>query len=231
MRLFVTRKFDPKFAAKLKKAGFKAVFLPLITIKPLKDKKSFKKNFSKKWDWIVLTSPNAVQAAAPFLKKRGSAKVAAVGPATAAALKSAGIKSYRPKKSGGAQGLIPFFKKRNIWGKKILYPASNIAGKELKKGLQNMGGVVKQFAAYRTVPNKRRRLVKKTDAVLFFSPSAVANFPKSLGKNIPMIPFGKTTAQALRAAGFKPAFVPSQSADTAFVHELKCWFFSKQKPL
>lgn len=230
MRLLVARKPDRQFAKKLEKAGFKSVFLPLITIK------SLKKKFHSNYDWLLVTSANAARVLAPFFKKNRALKVAAVGPATATALKKIGVKSQGPKKSSGAASLISFFKKQKIRGKKFLYPTSHLASDALKKGLEKMGGKVEQVVAYRTVAQKgiagklRCIFKNKIDAVLFFSPSGVDNFPKHLAKKIPMIPFGKTTARALRVHGLKPAFVPSQSAETVFVHELKQWFFSKRKP-
>ncbi|MDP2600665.1 MAG: uroporphyrinogen-III synthase [Deltaproteobacteria bacterium] len=209
---------------KLRKAGFESVFLPLITIKPLK------KKFHPNYDWLLVTSANAARAMAPFLKRNRSLKVAAVGPATAGVLKKIGIKPKSPKRSAGAASLLSFFKKQKIRGKRFLYPTSNLASDALKKGLEKMGGKVEQVAAYRTVPQKgvsvklRRIFKKRIDGVLFFSPSGVKNFPKRLAKNIPMIPFGKTTAQAMRARGFKPAFIPSQSNETIFIRELKKYF-------
>ncbi len=225
MRYLLTRPAEANvvFARKLRRAGFQVVSLPLLKIKPPKDRyKKLAKKLSHPYDWLLLTSANAVKAVGPFLlKKKGTFKIAAVGPVTAAALKKYRLRAAFPKKSEGALALLQFFKNKKIKGKQFLYPASSLGRDVLKKGLEKRGGKVDVVEAYRTVPclgvgKKLKKILRDgVDGVLFFSPSAVASFAKNLKgdshgiQKISLIPFGKTTEQALRRFRFPVKRLPS----------------------
>lgn len=237
MRLLVTKKLDLSFKKKLRAAGFQLVIFPLIEIAIPTDREAALKKKIKKigsYDWLLLTSPHAVMALAPHLQKCPRfLKVVAVGPKTAYLARQRGWRVIAPKKSRGLDGLIPFLKRFSLKGKKVLYPCSNLAGRELISGMKKMGASVEAVVGYQTRPAKiKKRKLKKIlgrqiDGVLFFSPSAVEHFAalglhqEKLLKKMPMIPFGATTAKALKRRGLRPAFIPSQSSEAIFVQELK----------
>lgn len=237
MRLLVTKKLDPGFKKKLRAAGFQLVIFPMIEIsKPIDHEAALKKKIKNigNYDWLLLTSPHAVMAVGPHLQKIPRfLKVVAVGPKTAHLVRQRGWKVVTPRESRGVRGLLAFFKHRHVKEEKVLHPCSNLAGRELISGMKKMGARVDAVVAYQTRPAKIKKmklkkiLGRQIDGILFFSPSAVDHFT-TLGlhrekwlKKSRFIPFGATTAKALRRRGLRPAFTPSQSSETIFVRELK----------
>lgn len=234
MRLLLTRPVDDisPLKEKLEKAGFEVIAFPLIEIVlPSDDGKALEKTLKnlKEYDMIVFTSPNAVRAVGSFLKKiPKGVEVIAVGPKTAAEAKSLSSKVTQPDTSRGGRGLITYFKARNIIGDKIFYPRSSIGREDLADALKAMGGRVDSVEAYQTEPVEidladLRDILKASDVVLFFSPSAVENYARYVAprKSPPVIPFGGTTARALKVAGYSPFFVPAEASEDFFVTELQ----------
>ena len=140
--------------------------------------------------------------------------MAAVGPATAEALKSAGIEvAYTATKHQGvclAQELAA-----EVGGKTVLLPRSDRANPDLIEQLKNLGATVKEVVAYKTVSpddaalgQVRAVLQQKVDAILFFSPSAVHHLQDILGsekvleisRQAIFAAIGPVTEEALRAA-------------------------------
>ncbi|MDO8526176.1 MAG: uroporphyrinogen-III synthase [Deltaproteobacteria bacterium] len=236
MRLLITRSLEKcvSLKAKLEAKSFEVLFLPLIQISPPSDGGAGLKKAVlnlKKYDGLILTSVNAVEAVAKVVKKLPkNLQVFAVGPKTAMAASRQGWKVVQPKTSRGSAGLVEFFKGR-CPGKRFLYPASSIADKKWIQSLKKKGAIVTVVEAYQTKPaasvkNRFQKIFrKKIDAVLFFSPSAVRHFVAlGMEKNVVCIPFGPTTARALKKAGLKPAFVPTESSEVVFAKEIGNFF-------
>ena len=118
-------------------------------------------------------------------------RFAAVGPATAAALKRHGIKkAIVPRKNDySADGLIRVLKRYDFKGRYVLFPCAKKAKETLPAWLARRGARLRKVEAYQTVMPKnvdRLRLKnliagKKIDAVCFHSQSAVKNFLKVVG--------------------------------------------------
>lgn len=177
----------------------------------------------EQYDWLFLTSQNAVRA----LKERSEIlgmslarvahptnRVATVGPATAEAARSAGLKvEYVAVKHEGtalAEELA-----EEIRGKSVLLPRSDRANPELVERLEQLGARVKEILAYKTVRPDEQVLAKAeatlregADAVLFYSPSAVHHLKEVLGnqeflalsKSTLFAAVGPVTEQSLRDA-------------------------------
>ena len=223
MKILLTRPLEQSRLLKtqLEAKGETVFCLPLIAIKPPKDKGIRLKKALKRlpqYHWLVLTSPNAVRAVARYVGKFPKGlKVAAVGPKTFEALRQLGVRAVKPKKNMGGDALAALFKKSDIRGKNILYPQSSIGRDVLSRALTKMGGRVDVIEAYQTVaisvpPRKLKKIFQnKIDAVLFFSPSAVRSFKKNIRKaglhlkGMRWVPFGPTTKAALRKEGFTPS--------------------------
>jgi uroporphyrinogen-III synthase len=176
----------------------------------------------ERYQWVVLTSANAVSAVLgrlavlglePRLGARGP-KVASVGPATTAALRSSfpeDTVALEPGTDFRAAALAEAFARRGVKGARILVPASTRAREELARELGELGARVDVVAAYSVVEPPglgeavRRCLDEGFDLALFASPSAVEAFAQAAGdraRGIPIVVIGPTTEAAARAARF-----------------------------
>jgi uroporphyrinogen III methyltransferase/synthase len=141
-------------------------------------------------------------------------KVAAIGPATAAALvEVSGKLDYVPEEFLSekiAQGL------GDVKGKRILLPRADIASKRLPELLKKNGAIVDEVAAYRTVTpddlsaNRVESILEQgVDVVTFTSASTVRNLADVVGagrleallKGVKVACIGPVTAEAARALG------------------------------
>jgi uroporphyrinogen-III synthase len=185
------------------------------------------------YDWVVLTSANAVSAVlgrlavlglAPRLGARGTRpKVASVGPATTAALRSSFPEdrvALEPGLDFRAAALVEAFAREGVAGARVLVPASTRARDELAQGLRGLGADVDVVAAYATVePPGLAEAVRESfgagfDLALFTSPSAVEAFANAAGeraRGLAVAVIGPTTEAAARAAGMDVRAVASPS--------------------
>ncbi|MBG6223768.1 uroporphyrinogen-III synthase [Arthrobacter sp. CAN_A2] len=111
------------------------------------------------YEWLVVTSANAVQALGMLaaadgaslaaLVGRGGARVAAVGTATARTLAAAGlVVDLVPGEASSAGLLTAFPSGRGA----VLLPQADLAPDDLRAGLAAAGRAVHRIEAYRTVP-------------------------------------------------------------------------------
>ena len=163
----------------------------------------------QQYDWIFLTSQNAVRAleersevlGMSLAKATAAIRVAAVGPATAEVARNAGLKiAYMAAKHQGV-GLAEELA-TEIQGKHVLLPRSDRASPELVARLKGLGAKVKEIVAYKTIRPDGASLDRAAemvsagaDAVLFFSPSAVHHLQDLLG-NEKFLEFSKRTVFA-----------------------------------
>jgi uroporphyrinogen-III synthase len=192
-----------------------------------------------RYDWVVMTSANAVSAVlgriavlglAPRLgahppgsPARTRLRVASVGPATTAALRASFPEdrvALEPGVDFRASALLDAFAREGVAGARVLVPASTRARDELAEGLRGLGAHVDVVAAYATVePSGLREAVLASlgagfDLALFASPSAVEAFAGAAGeraRGLPVAVIGPTTEAAARAAAMDVRGVASPS--------------------
>src|SRR5579859_499300 len=109
-----------------------------------------------------------------------SVRTAAVGKATAEAAQQAGFTVAHIGQGGTAATLVLELISE-LHEKRVLLPRSDRAASELVPRLQRFGAEVTEVIAYRTadttsVDSASREAVAASDAILFFSPSAVHSF-------------------------------------------------------
>ena len=158
-----------------------------------------------RYDWVVCTSTrsvDAVFAAVRDARQLAGAAFAAVGPATAAALKRQGIDPELVG-DGGADELVAAFP---AGPGQVLFPASAGARPDLSSGLAAHGWSVDVVEAYRTVPARPPATAldaaASADAVTFTSPSTVNAFVGAMAdRHVPPLAvcIGPTTADAAAA--------------------------------
>ncbi|MXY58978.1 MAG: uroporphyrinogen-III synthase, partial [Chloroflexi bacterium] len=147
------------------------------------------------FDWVILTSKNGVDVVFDRLAAAGKdarafsqTRVAAIGPATAAALSDRGIVADLMPAAYTTRSVAYSFASLNIRGLRILLPRADIAPPTLPDGLREMGALVTEISAYHTVAPEdapvaaRETLASGTiDAVTFTSSSTVRNLVSMLG--------------------------------------------------
>jgi uroporphyrinogen III methyltransferase/synthase len=225
-RIVVTRRKGQagSLVERLRELGATVLEVPAIEIAPPADLGPLDAALAdlEAYDWVVVTSPNAVGALLSRLTVQGlfprlsgkRAKLASVGPATTAALRASFPQdkvALEPKQDYRAEGLLAAFADRDLAGRKVLLPTSTAGRDELPEGLRARGAQVDVVLAYATVePDGLAGAVAGCleggfDLALFASPSAVETFARAAGDRAsgrPVAVIGPTTEAAARAAGF-----------------------------
>ncbi|RMF03392.1 MAG: uroporphyrinogen-III C-methyltransferase [Chloroflexi bacterium] len=163
--------------------------------------------------WLVLTSTNGVTAfferlAALQLDSRclASVQIAAIGPATAAAMHRFSITPDLIPQEYTAEGVLAAFDALGpVTGQRFLLARADIARKTLAIGLRERGAQVDEIPAYRTVPVSGGSPPPPAEIVTFTSSSTVQGFVNCLG--------GRSPAEAL--AGSRVVCIGPITAATA----------------
>lgn len=188
-----TRKQASALSSKLRSLGADVIELPTIRIEPPNNLREFAElvQDAHRYDWIVFTSANGVEAFFDIFFKLyddareiGGARIAAIGPATAQRVKDFHLHVDLQPKEFVAEDIVREFKKQGSFENlKILLVRAEKARDVLPKGLSALGAIVDEAFAYRTVPEThdtsgaRQRLAKHgADLITFTSSSTVENF-------------------------------------------------------
>lgn len=232
----------------LQAQGAIPVLLPMVAFGPPDDPALVDQAIREiaQYDWLFLTSQNALRALQERSELLGIAlagalrqiHIAAVGPATAQAAEQAGLKvEYVAEKHQGAAMAEELA--QNVKGKRVLLPRSDRANPELVLRLEMLGAGVKEIVAYKTVrPDEQvlRQAVEivreGADAVLFFSPSAVHHLQDVLGsakflelsRRAIFAAIGPVTEQALRNAGVQRLVMARDTTVDAVLRALIQYF-------
>jgi uroporphyrinogen III methyltransferase/synthase len=178
-------------AARLEALGALVVEAPVIAVRARTDDLTRDDRLSSRWDWIVFTSANGVQGFFDVLQEVGKdaralsdTKVAAIGPATAAALADRGlIVDFVPSRGTGE---VLAEEIDRVSGARILLPVSSLTDERLASALRKRGGLVEQVAVYENVQQpldaERLREVLEADAITVASGSAARNLHSALGE-------------------------------------------------
>jgi uroporphyrinogen-III synthase len=207
----------------LQERGARVVEVPSIDVTPPADTTALDDalRLPGRFQWLVFTSANAVDAVAARLAALGlpprltshGPKLASVGKATTAALRSAfpdDPVALEPVQDFRAAELARAFAREPMAGARVLLPCSSRARDELPHALRALGAEVLAVVAYETVEpadlgqRVASCIAQGFDLALFASPSAVAAFASAAGERVrglPAVAIGPTTAAAARAAG------------------------------
>ena len=219
-RVLLTRPADQGrgLLAQLALLGISGVEVPAIGITSAGDQALDRPLAEARAGWVIVTSVNGVRAVGASAARIGTNvadyRWAAVGQATAAALRIAGARHiWRPSSAHGrAMGTeLPLEA-----SDRLLLVRGDLADGELPAALRRRGAEVDDVVAYRTIeapPESRPLLVDAiagpVDAVILASPSAVRGLlslaDADLGDRVralPAICIGATTAAAAEEAGF-----------------------------
>ena len=174
-----------------------------------------------RYQWVIFTSRNGVQAVFRRTKKLAGPKVAAVGRSTAAELRRHGVEpDLVPEKHVGEAVLEAL---GTVSGLRILLPRADIARRALADGLRERGAQVDDVTVYHTHSERAPRPdLGRVDAVTFTSSSAVRGFletgPAPPGAAI--ICIGPITAQTAREHGLEVTEVAGDYTEDGLVAAL-----------
>jgi len=183
----------------LSEHGAEPVEMPVIAIGEMPDYGELDQAILSlsRYDWVIFTSVNGVESFLSRLGEHGmdarafaDVKICAIGPATAAGLERYGLKlDYTPPKYT-TDAIAAGLKDKNIRGKRVLLPRSEIAPPDLVDKLTGLGAEVEQVSAYTIIPatedispGKQLLLEGKIDIVTFTSSSTVRNLVSLLGED------------------------------------------------
>jgi len=187
-----TRQQAGELTRKLAQLGADVIELPTIRIEPPKQLKEFGRLVmdSHTYDWIVFTSPNGVERFFEMFYKIyqdarsiGGAKIAAIGPGTAAKIGRYHLGVDLLPDKFVAEGLIDAFRKENVENQTILWVKAERTREIIANELAGMGAIVDEAVAYRTVPETwedsdafARFRDEGADVITFTSSSTVEHF-------------------------------------------------------
>lgn len=183
----------------------------------------------ERYQWVLFTSANAVRAVVAALAGRPwprATAVGAVGPATAAAARSAGIDVTLARPRGTGKDLAAAVPAPGGSGG-VLLPLAELADPAVADHLRSRGWRVTSVVAYRTVrpPVTAADLarVDGADAALFTSGSTVDRFVEVAGpERVPplVVCIGPATAQRARHHGMAVAATAEDQSDDGLVRAL-----------
>ncbi len=220
-------------AAALAARGCDVFAVPTIAFAPPEDFSPLDEALGRRdaYDWLVVTSPHAVEVLASRpawggVRAGGTPPVAAVGPRTAVRLAAAGVRAHVVAEDSSAEGLVRALGRRlartdgSLAGLRALWPRSDRARRELPDALCAAGASLTEVVAYRTLPAEPAtagaflRLLERgeIDAVTFMSPSSAQGLARALGRDelsvltrhAVVASVGPTTSEALRELGAPP---------------------------
>ncbi len=231
-RIAVTRPRDQaeELVEGLRDQGALVVAHPLIAIVPPPDPGPLEAAVSEieRYDWVVFTSVNGVSALRRLGTRLGESRVAAVGPATAAAaLRELGVEpAFVPERYAAeeiAAGLEP------LGGMHVLLPQADIADLALAEELQRRGALVDAVAAYRTVEVEQEQdamaELRAVDAVVLMSGSAARSLAVRGGAgNVLVVCIGSKTADVARECGLEVGLTARETTAEGIIQALVSHF-------
>jgi uroporphyrinogen-III synthase/uroporphyrinogen III methyltransferase/synthase len=234
-RILVTRAAHQagKLSEGLRALGAEPVEVPVLEIQPPADLAPLDHALRSldAYDWLILTSANTVRSLQERSEALGLAftassrsKVAAVGEATAAAVRKTGLPVDLVPEKYMAEVLVGCLA-GEVAGKRVLFARAEIARDVIPDALRAAGATVDVVDAYRNVMPKaapellRAAFEKGIDAATFTSSSSVTHLAEAAREARIAFPFagvraisiGPITSQTLRELGWESAAEASVS--------------------
>jgi uroporphyrinogen-III synthase len=201
-RIVVTRAREQAadLVRELEAHGAQAIVAPVIRIHPLENLGPLRAALSglSGYRWVVFTSQNAVQIVLDRLVAWGlttrvfsSTSIAAIGSATAEALRKRGLHPALVPDEFVAESLVEALinaSSGTLVGARVLVPSAEDAREALGEGLRRHGAIVENISVYRTVAVQddfgdliSEIIARRIDAVTFTSSSTVKSFVNLVG--------------------------------------------------
>ena len=198
------------------------------------------------YDWLVLTSGNAVRYFFHRLEALGldaralaQCRVCAVGPKTADEVRAFGIRPDLVPTDYKAEGVVEEFSRLDLHNSRVLYPRADKARDIIPRELKRLGAHVDSPVAYRNIfperlpPETLFALEKRSvDCITFTSSSTVQNLAAMLGeelmlnmlKGVVVASIGPITSKSCRELGLKVDIEPAEHTLDALTAALEAHF-------
>lgn len=220
------------FAQLLEAAGARVLLVPTIAIEPPDSWGPLDAALRDDFSWVVFTSVNGVAMVRRRVEATGHgrallerAHLAAIGPATAAALADWGLRAEAVPEEYVAEALVDRLRPMMTAGQRILLPRAAETRDVLVRELAALGADVTEVAAYRTRFATEHALALRealaggrVDVVTFTSSSTVRSFcglfgaaelPRLLG-GVTVACIGPITRATAEGRGLATQIVPEE---------------------
>lgn len=196
--------------------------------------------FPQHFDWVIFTSPNAVDLFfAEFfqqgcdVRELGGVRIAAVGPATARKLGDLHLRVDLQPEVYTTEKLAESFPEKAVWSARFCLPHGRLADPLLADHLRERGGTVEEWTLYDTQPEEedptgaRARYLREGAHWITFTSSSTAENWHALrlapapGAPVPKaVSMGPVTSATLDKLGYKPAAQSAVSTLDSLVETL-----------
>jgi uroporphyrinogen III methyltransferase / synthase len=234
-------------AAAIRARGAKARLLPAIEIRPPADSAPLERaiNELSSFEWVLFTSANGVTHFTRALRAAGldarafaNAKIGAIGPKTAAALESFGLRADVVAEEFIGEGLARAVLAQGV-PKRVLIARAQVARDVLPDLLQKAGASVEVVPVYETVAADAGALLSahfergEIDVALFTSSSTVNAVVDTLGARaaellarVTVASIGPITSQTLSERGVRTDVVATTFTVDGLLDALEAHFSS-----
>lgn len=252
-RVVVTRSRDQAsvFAEMLIDRGATTIEFPTIDVVPPASWDELDRALAaiETYHWLIFTSANAVKFFMDRLRTVGKdlrilkgVNICTVGPKTAEALETFGLKADLIPAEFKAEGVLAALGGVGVKGKKFLIPRAKVARELIPDKLRELGAEVTVATAYENVRpmadvDRVKKLFeeKKIAAITFTSSSTVHNFVEIVGQKeyktllegVAVACIGPVTAKTATEYGMKTDIMPKEYTIPAFVDAVVEYFKSK----
>jgi uroporphyrinogen III methyltransferase / synthase len=235
----------PSLPKRLADLGAEVLEIPAIKTVPTSNKQDIVDALLElnAYNWLMFTSANGVTAFFELFFKRfqdlrdlGGARIAAVGPATAAKLRELHLQvDLTPDEALGAKIAGALARFESVENLKICLLRAGEANPDLPRALEELGAIVDDIAIYHTVAETEDvsgagadLLERGADWITFTSGSTVEHFharfdlPKLLKKfpQIKLASIGPETSKAIRALKLEPVLEAKEHTTDGLIAEL-----------
>jgi uroporphyrinogen III methyltransferase/synthase len=233
-----TRRQASALTRRLAQLGADVLEIPTIRIVPVAFEEAERNklaDMSHYFDWLVFTSPNAVELFFEEyfklnfdLRDLGLVKIAAVGPATAEKIGKLHLRADLQPEVFTTEKLAECFSVKEVASKRFCLPHGRRADPLLANHLRGLGGVVEEWTLYDTGPEQEdptgaraRYLREGADWITFTSSSTAENWhalqlqPAPGAPRPKVVSMGPVTSVTLRKLGYEiAAEAPSSTLDS-----------------
>ena len=220
-----TREQAGELTRALTELGAEVVEIPTIRLVPPSDRQAFASAVvdSRHYDWLIFSSPNGVTrffdaffTVYEDIRELGGARIAAMGPGTAAELKKRGLMvDVMPRKAVAEELIAEFDRRAEEFGGlehvTMLWVHAEQARELIYKELMKRKAIVDECIAYDVEPAPAEQaqalLQEGVDAITFTSSSTARHFA-DMGLTLPpgccVASMGPVTSATLRELGMPP---------------------------
>jgi uroporphyrinogen III methyltransferase/synthase len=250
-RIVVTRATEKvsSFARELRALGAEVIEFPSIAMSAPDSYAALDASIARlgAFDWVIFTSATGVEAFIERMKTlqkdiraMGKARIAAIGPATAAVLRGYALVVDAIPSEYRGEAIVDAIGVAQVRGARILIPRAQAAREVLAKLLAENGAAEVVVApAYKTIVPRDSALVRMReslsasgfDLIAFTSSSTASNFVAMTGKPnaaTKAAAIGPITAATAEALGFEVVATPREFTIPALVAAIRAYFASQR---